>query len=245
MTATERTSLRRHGEDHCTWHALDPKRVRCKITPSKIASAGVRSSPSITRAAGAGADGLEVNTDKFAKPCLRRHQPGSAPVPVGGSSWMSPTPPHPAPTFSADRPTLDVVICGGERIVARPRRQTGGHAGARPGYKKRCAGSRAARSPAIAVCAGVAVLGEPVGASIVAGLLLILAGSWLTGGGPPPHRLLSRLARRGGRSGVPPAAAASRRPPRALPASPSARRTSPWSAGSGGRTSSHPPPPCR
>jgi drug/metabolite transporter (DMT)-like permease len=49
-------------------------------------------------------------------------------------------------------------------------------------------------SPAIAVCAGVAVLGEPLGASIVAGLLLILAGSWLTGGGAPPHRLLIRLA---------------------------------------------------
>ncbi len=42
-------------------------------------------------------------------------------------------------------------------------------------------------APVVAVALGVAVLGESVGAGAVAGLLLILAGSWLaTGGGLPP-----------------------------------------------------------
>jgi len=42
-------------------------------------------------------------------------------------------------------------------------------------------------NPVVAVALGVALLGESVGAAAVAGLLLILAGSWLsTGGGLPP-----------------------------------------------------------
>jgi drug/metabolite transporter (DMT)-like permease len=42
-------------------------------------------------------------------------------------------------------------------------------------------------NPVVAVALGVALLGESVGAAAVAGLLLILAGSWLsTGGGVPP-----------------------------------------------------------
>ncbi len=51
-------------------------------------------------------------------------------------------------------------------------------------------------NPVVAVALGVAVLGEPVTASAIAGLLLILAGSWLsTGGRWPPG--LSRARRRG------------------------------------------------
>ena len=42
-------------------------------------------------------------------------------------------------------------------------------------------------NPVVAVALGVALLGESVGAAAIAGLLLILAGSWLsTGGGMPP-----------------------------------------------------------
>lgn len=41
-------------------------------------------------------------------------------------------------------------------------------------------------APAIAVVGGVAVLGEPLTAGVVAGLLLVLAGSWLATGGRPP-----------------------------------------------------------
>ena len=41
-------------------------------------------------------------------------------------------------------------------------------------------------SPAIAVAAGVVLLGEAVTGSIVAGMLLVLAGSWLSTGGMPP-----------------------------------------------------------
>ena len=42
-------------------------------------------------------------------------------------------------------------------------------------------------NPAIAVLLGVTLLGESLGPGAVAGLLLILAGSWLsTGGGVPP-----------------------------------------------------------
>lgn len=53
-------------------------------------------------------------------------------------------------------------------------------------------------NPAVAVVLGVAVLGERLTAVSVAGLLLILAGSWLaTGGGLPPG--LAALARRGRR----------------------------------------------
>jgi drug/metabolite transporter (DMT)-like permease len=58
-------------------------------------------------------------------------------------------------------------------------------------------------SPIVAVTLGVAVLGERPGAGAVAGLLLILAGSWLsTDGRLPPgvDRALARL--RGGRASV-------------------------------------------
>ncbi len=42
-------------------------------------------------------------------------------------------------------------------------------------------------NPVVAVALGVAILGESPGAGAIAGLLLILAGSWLaTGGRPPP-----------------------------------------------------------
>ena len=42
-------------------------------------------------------------------------------------------------------------------------------------------------NPVVAVALGVTLLGEGLGPSAVAGLLLILAGSWLsTGGGRPP-----------------------------------------------------------
>lgn len=41
-------------------------------------------------------------------------------------------------------------------------------------------------SPAIAAAAGVAFLGESLGAAAIAGLLLILAGAWLSSGGRPP-----------------------------------------------------------
>lgn len=41
-------------------------------------------------------------------------------------------------------------------------------------------------APAIAVVGGVAFLGEPLTAGVVAGLLLVLAGSWLATGGRPP-----------------------------------------------------------
>jgi drug/metabolite transporter (DMT)-like permease len=41
-------------------------------------------------------------------------------------------------------------------------------------------------APAVAVLAGVALLGESLDALGVAGLLLVLAGSWLSTGGRPP-----------------------------------------------------------
>jgi drug/metabolite transporter (DMT)-like permease len=51
-------------------------------------------------------------------------------------------------------------------------------------------------NPVIAVALGVVVLGEPVGLGAIAGLLLILAGSWLaTGGGGPPGGVASVRAR--------------------------------------------------
>ena len=46
-------------------------------------------------------------------------------------------------------------------------------------------------NPVVAVALGVAVLGEPVTAGAVAGLLLILAGSWLSTGGRPPGGLVA------------------------------------------------------
>jgi drug/metabolite transporter (DMT)-like permease len=58
-------------------------------------------------------------------------------------------------------------------------------------------------NPVVAVALGVAVLGERPGAGAIAGLLLIIAGSWLsTDGRLPPGlmRLLSRQRRPAGRS---------------------------------------------
>jgi hypothetical protein len=55
----------------------------------------------------------------------------------------------------------------------------------------------------VAVALGVTVLGERPGAGAVAGLLLILAGSWLsTDGRLPPglKAIVTRLRRRGGGS---------------------------------------------
>jgi drug/metabolite transporter (DMT)-like permease len=54
-------------------------------------------------------------------------------------------------------------------------------------------------NPVVAVALGVTLLGEPVTASAVAGLLLILAGSWLSTGGRPPSGLFAVLARVGRR----------------------------------------------
>jgi drug/metabolite transporter (DMT)-like permease len=50
-------------------------------------------------------------------------------------------------------------------------------------------------NPVIAVALGVTLLGESLGAGAVAGLLLILAGSWLSTGGRPPSGLLAVLGR--------------------------------------------------
>ena len=57
-------------------------------------------------------------------------------------------------------------------------------------------------NPVIAVALGVTLLGERPGAGAVAGLLLILAGSWLSTGGripPLPGGLAGRGPRRGAR----------------------------------------------
>jgi len=56
-------------------------------------------------------------------------------------------------------------------------------------------------SPVVAVALGVAVLGESLGAGAIAGLLLILAGSWLATGGrlPPGLGRLTRHATSGAR----------------------------------------------
>jgi drug/metabolite transporter (DMT)-like permease len=53
-------------------------------------------------------------------------------------------------------------------------------------------------NPLVAVILGVTLLGERPGPGAVAGLLLILAGSWLSTGGriPPPARVIRRLERR-------------------------------------------------
>src|SRR3954454_23506457 len=50
-------------------------------------------------------------------------------------------------------------------------------------------------APVVALALGVAVLGEHVGTGAVVGLLLILAGSWLSTDGRLPPGLLSRLRR--------------------------------------------------
>src|SRR5439155_20234411 len=46
-------------------------------------------------------------------------------------------------------------------------------------------------NPAVAVILGVTLLGEPLTASVAAGFLLIIAGSWLSTGGTLPPRLLT------------------------------------------------------
>ena len=52
-------------------------------------------------------------------------------------------------------------------------------------------------NPVVAAALGVTLLGERIGPSAVAGLLLILAGSWLsTGGRMPPWLPFGRAARR-------------------------------------------------
>jgi drug/metabolite transporter (DMT)-like permease len=57
-------------------------------------------------------------------------------------------------------------------------------------------------NPLVAVALGVTLLGERPGAGAVAGLLLILAGSWLsTGGGMPPGLVRALAARRATRAG--------------------------------------------
>ena len=58
-------------------------------------------------------------------------------------------------------------------------------------------------NPAVAVALGVAVLGERIGAVAVAGLLLILAGSWLSTGGRVPPGLAAALVRPQRRRGRP------------------------------------------
>ncbi len=55
-------------------------------------------------------------------------------------------------------------------------------------------------NPVVAVALGVAILGESPGAGAIAGLLLILAGSWLATDGrlpPGPAAIVTRLRRRG------------------------------------------------
>src|SRR5205807_1224665 len=54
-------------------------------------------------------------------------------------------------------------------------------------------------NPVVAVALGVTLLGEQPGAGSVAGLLLILAGSWLSTGGriPPELRVWAARVRRG------------------------------------------------
>jgi drug/metabolite transporter (DMT)-like permease len=58
-------------------------------------------------------------------------------------------------------------------------------------------------NPAVAVALGVTLLDERVGAGAVAGLLLILAGSWLSTDGRLPPGLAGALTRRPGAAGSP------------------------------------------
>jgi drug/metabolite transporter (DMT)-like permease len=51
-------------------------------------------------------------------------------------------------------------------------------------------------NPVVAVALGIVLLGEGLGPSAVAGLLLILAGSWLSTGGRMPPGLVARVQRR-------------------------------------------------
>ncbi|MEA2310648.1 MAG: hypothetical protein QOE28_616, partial [Solirubrobacteraceae bacterium] len=64
-------------------------------------------------------------------------------------------------------------------------------------------------NPVVAVAAGMAVLGERPGAGAIAGLLLILAGSWLSTDGRLPPGFGAVLHRRRGRRPGPPAGEAS------------------------------------
>jgi drug/metabolite transporter (DMT)-like permease len=63
-------------------------------------------------------------------------------------------------------------------------------------------------NPAVAVALGVALLGERIGPTAVAGLLLILAGSWLSTGGRMPPGVPLPLRRGRGRRAAPAAAQA-------------------------------------
>jgi drug/metabolite transporter (DMT)-like permease len=57
-------------------------------------------------------------------------------------------------------------------------------------------------APVVALALGVAVLGEHVGTGAVVGLLLILAGSWLSTDGRVPPGLLAVIGRAGRRARV-------------------------------------------
>jgi drug/metabolite transporter (DMT)-like permease len=68
-------------------------------------------------------------------------------------------------------------------------------------------------APVVAVALGVAVLGERPGAGAIAGLLLIIAGSWLSTDGrvpPGPTAAVARLRARRGRDGRSPASSTAR-----------------------------------
>ncbi len=52
-------------------------------------------------------------------------------------------------------------------------------------------------NPAVATLLGVAVLGESMNVSVIAGLLLVLAGSWLSTGGRPPWQRTTGRSRAG------------------------------------------------
>jgi drug/metabolite transporter (DMT)-like permease len=58
-------------------------------------------------------------------------------------------------------------------------------------------------NPVVAVGLGIALLGEGLGPSAVAGLLLILAGSWLSTGGRLPPGLMTRVSARRRRDALP------------------------------------------
>jgi drug/metabolite transporter (DMT)-like permease len=75
-------------------------------------------------------------------------------------------------------------------------------------------------NPVVAVALGVTVLGERPGAGSVAGLLLIIAGSWLSTDGRLPPSLVGLVARRRRR----------RREPAQSPLSPATRRSNPAGA---------------
>ena len=80
-------------------------------------------------------------------------------------------------------------------------------------------------NPVIAVALGVALLGERPGAGAVAGLLLILAGSWLSTDGRLPPGMVEWAARRRATLRRAPAPAPAPECPKLAPA------TAPQSAG--------------